>query len=129
MDGKQKKKRENLLAGFIIAGTILCCGFLFALMQRRFEEENRQRRIEWQQMFPPSVSTDPLAAPRRQRADSVQPSAGPRRDVRQYLVGTANDEEEDGDLYDDPDFDDLIPGDEYDEEFVDRDQGDPELYE
>ena len=40
-----------------------------------------------------------------------------------------DDEETDNDLYDNPDFDDLIPGDEYDEEFVDRDEGDPELYE
>ena len=35
---------------------------------------------------------------------------------------------EDHDLNDDPDFDDLIPGEEYDEEFVDRTTGDPELY-
>lgn len=39
-----------------------------------------------------------------------------------------DDEETDGDPYDNPDFDDLIPGEEYDEEFVDRDEGDPELY-
>ena len=39
-----------------------------------------------------------------------------------------DDEKADGDPYDDPDFDDLIPGEEYDEEFVDRDEGDPELY-
>ena len=32
------------------------------------------------------------------------------------------------DPYDDPDFDDLVPGEEYDEEFVDRSEGDPELY-
>ena len=39
-----------------------------------------------------------------------------------------DDEEAYEDLYDNPDFDDLIPGDEYDEEFVDRSEGDPELY-
>ena len=32
------------------------------------------------------------------------------------------------DPYEDPDFDDLVPGEEYDEEFVDRSEGDPELY-
>ena len=36
--------------------------------------------------------------------------------------------ETDDDPYDDPDFDDVIPGEEYDEEFVDRSKGDPELY-
>ena len=41
-----------------------------------------------------------------------------------------NGEQDDDDIdpYDDPDFDDLFPGDEYDEEFVDRSKGDPELY-
>ncbi|MBR1793585.1 MAG: hypothetical protein IJ764_08120 [Bacteroidales bacterium] len=38
-------------------------------------------------------------------------------------------DDDDVDPYDDPDFDDLIPGEEYDEEFVDRSIGDPELYE
>lgn len=38
------------------------------------------------------------------------------------------DEDEDIDPYEDPDFDDLFPGEEYDEEFVDRSKGDPELY-
>ena len=38
------------------------------------------------------------------------------------------DDGEDNDPYDDPDFDDLVPGEEYDEEFVDRSKGDPELY-
>ena len=42
-----------------------------------------------------------------------------------YLV---KDKGEDKDLYDNPDFDDLIPGEEFDEEFVDRSEGDPELY-
>ena len=36
--------------------------------------------------------------------------------------------ETDDDPYDNPDFDDVIPGEEYDEEFVDRSKGDPELY-
>lgn len=35
---------------------------------------------------------------------------------------------EDTDPYDNPDFDDLVPGEEYDEEFVDRSEVDPELY-
>ena len=41
---------------------------------------------------------------------------------------TIETDDDDRDPYDDPDFDDLIPGEEYDEEFVDRSQGDPELY-
>ncbi|MBQ9670148.1 MAG: hypothetical protein IJV23_03925 [Prevotella sp.] len=40
----------------------------------------------------------------------------------------ATDEDDDGDPYDNPDFDDLFPGEEYDEEFVDRSEGDHELY-
>ena len=50
-----------------------------------------------------------------------------------YQAETSKDDEEDDDdeLYDDPydnpDFDDLFPGEEYDEEFIDS-QGDPELY-
>ena len=41
---------------------------------------------------------------------------------------SGDDENDDDDLLENPDFDDLIPGDEYDEEFVDRSTGDPELY-
>ena len=41
---------------------------------------------------------------------------------------SGDDENDDNDLLENPDFDDLIPGDEYDEEFVDRSTGDPELY-
>lgn len=44
------------------------------------------------------------------------------------IVTPAADEDPDGDPYDNPDFDDLIPGEEYDEEFVDRSEGDRELY-
>ena len=38
------------------------------------------------------------------------------------------DDDDDIDPYEDPDFDDLFPGEEYDEEFIDRSTGDPELY-
>ena len=74
----------------------------------------------------------------RQTEQKVKPSAtaplmntAPVRQKTKTTVSTltsADDEETDGDLYDNPNFDDLIPGEEYDEEFVDRDEGDPELY-
>ena len=74
----------------------------------------------------------------RQAEQKVKPSAtAPLTNtppVRQKTKTTTNaftpadDEETDGDPYDNPNFDDLVPGEEYDEEFVDRDEGDPELY-
>ena len=74
----------------------------------------------------------------QQAEQKVKPSAtvplmntAPVRQKTKTTVSTltsADDEETDGDLYDNPNFDDLIPGEEYDEEFVDRDEGDPELY-
>lgn len=45
-----------------------------------------------------------------------------------YKTYLGKDNGADKDLYDDPNFDDLIPGEEYDEEFVDGSEGDPELY-
>lgn len=54
--------------------------------------------------------------------------ASPKTKTTVSTFTPEDDEETDGDPYDNPDFDDLIPGEEYDEEFVDRDEGDPELY-
>lgn len=57
--------------------------------------------------------------------DSIRKSVSTKKGKGEIIIGTDDD---DRDPYDDPDFDDLIPGEEYDEEFVDRSQGDPELY-
>ena len=58
--------------------------------------------------------------------DSVRKSVSNNKRTGSLVIGTDDDDRA---PYDDPDFDDLIPGDEYDEEFVERSQGDPELYE
>ena len=52
------------------------------------------------------------------------------KERKRVNITSKDDELDDDDIdpYEDPDFDDLFPGEEYDEEFIDRSTGDPELY-
>ena len=79
-----------------------------------------QCREEWrreQEVKPPATAPLKNTVPVRQKTKTATSTFTP-----------ADDEETDGDPYDNPNFDDLIPGEEYDEEFVDRDEGDLVLY-
>ncbi len=64
----------------------------------------------------------------RRAVDSVRHQPLNISNVNSLGKFVGKDDGEDNDSYDDPDFDDLVPGEEHDEEFVDRSKGDPELY-
>ena len=81
-------------------------------------EEQQERQPMPEREITPSISA-PLM-----KAEPVRPKT---KSVTTTFT-KMDDEDTDDDPYDNPDFDDLIPGEEYDEEFVDRSEGDPELY-
>lgn len=114
-----RKFWNSLLAFLIIMGFLFGCTAYFALQERKQKEEFRRRDNEHREAIRRGLDSIRL------HNDSVRKSVS-NKQVRSGIVFGTDDD--DRDPYDDPDFDDLIPGEEYDEEFVDRSQGDPELY-
>ena len=101
----------------------ICCGER-EMRRIRAEQEIEQKRLRVEREMRE-------AGQKRRRADAR--ALNRERARHEQGVGASerfspDNAGEDGDPYDDPDFDDLFPGEEYDEEFVDRDMGDPELY-
>lgn len=98
------------------AGCLLIVAlFFFVLAVYQCSEEKQARRVR--QEIKHSV-------PASFRADTIMRRSRGVTDTSNLATG----EDDDGDPYDNPDFDDIIPGEEYDEEFVDRSEGDHELY-
>lgn len=116
---RNKKFWNSLLAFLVIMGCIFGCTAYFALQERKQKEEFRRRDNEHRETIRRGLDSIRL------HNDSIRKSVSTKKGKGGIIIGTDND---DRDPYDDPDFDDLIPGEEYDEEFVDRSQGDPELY-
>ena len=98
----------------------------FALQERERNQERRrveaeQQRIreekylQWRDSF-------------RHYNESIANTIKERKRVNITSKDDELDDDDDIDPYEDPDFDDLFPGEEYDEEFIDRSTGDPELY-
>lgn len=118
----KKLSREfwnSLLAFLIIIGCIFGCTAYFALQERKQKEKFQRWDNERREAIRRGLDTVRL------HNDSIRKSVSTKRGNSGIVIDTDDD---DLDPYDDPDFDDLIPGEEYDEEFVDRSQGDPELY-
>ena len=109
---------QGLLVFVIIMGTLLGCTIYMALRERNKKEQFRQINQERIERIKRSIELS------KHHNDSV-------RATMKLSAGEMKYEKTDDsrDPYDNPDFDDLIPGEEYDEEFVDRSQGDLELYE
>lgn len=105
---------RNLMITLVVLVGLYTCTAYFALRERE-----RQTMIHKQ--------GEEVNGRMRKAVDSV-------KHLNQSMKNNSNktylgkDSGEDKDYYDDPDFDDLIPGEEFDEEFVDRSEGDPELY-
>ena len=123
MTDEQKKNLSALLIFLFIMVCMVGC-LSYVAKQSRGEEEHkaefrrmdRERRERYEQLHRET----------QRRTDSIKNTVRNRKPTGKFLGGSYYDD--DRDPYDDPDFDDLIPGEEYDEEFVDRSQGDPELY-
>ena len=110
---------RGLWVTVLVMGCLFGCTAYFALQERKQKEEFRRwdnKRREAVQRGLDSI---------RLHNDSIRKSVSTKKGKGGIIIGTDDD---DRDPYDDPDFDDLIPGEEYEEEFVDRSQGDPELY-
>lgn len=110
---------RDLWVTVLVMGCLFGCTAYYTLQERKQKEEFRRwdnKRRETIQRGLDSI---------RLHNDSIRKSVSTKKGKGEIIIGTDDD---DRDPYDDPDFDDLIPGEEYDEEFVDRSQGDPELY-
>lgn len=123
MADNQKNKLNDLQIFFLVMVFMGgCAAFYFqegkhqAEQNAKFRQYDKERREKIEQG---------LIEAQRHR-DSVSNTVKNRKSIGNFVI-VSNDD--DRDYYDDPDFDDLIPGEEYDEEFVDRSEGDPELYE
>ena len=113
----QMKLEKNFWRNFLITlsviGIVYGATAFFALRERKNKELRKKERME--------LRENPLVSTHR---EVIQ-----QRDTLHPKIKDDGDDDDDVDPYDDPDFDDLIPGEEYNEEFVDRSIGDPELYE
>ena len=111
---------KNLFVFLIVIGTIYGFTIYFALQERKQKEEWRKSDEERRSRIEKARKLNET------HRDSIILSIKKR--PRKNDIGEMQYKDDDIDPYDNPDFDDLIPGEEYDEEFVDRDTGDPELY-
>ena len=115
---------RKLCISAIIIGVAYGLTIYFALQERHHKDEIRRQKVEKQRLFEEkSRWRDSI----KHHYDSVANIVNGRKKGN-ISLGKNEDEDEDIDPYEDPDFDDLFPGEEYDEEFVDRSKGDPELY-
>lgn len=115
---------RKLCISAIIIGVAYGLTIYFALQERHHKDEIRRQKVEKQRLFEEkSQWRDSI----KHHHESVENTVNGRKKWN-ISLGKNEDEDEDIDPYEDPDFDDLFPGEEYDEEFVDRSKGDPELY-
>ena len=124
MTDEQKKKLNDLLIFLFVMVCMGGCAAYYVQENKRMAEQKAKfRQIDKERR---EKIEQGLLEAQRQR-DSVINTVRNRKPTGRFFI--VDDAKEYRDPYDDPDFDDLIPGEEYDEEFVDRSQGDPELYE
>ena len=104
---------------------VLIAVFILAVAIGLHNEEKEKRQNKQEITYPTinTSSTDDIHRKKENTAVTITNSI-----ATIPATTSGNDENDDDDLLENPDFDDLIPGDEYDEEFVDRSTGDPELY-
>ena len=115
---------RKLCISAIIIGVAYGLTIYFALQERHHKDEIRRQKVEKQRLFEEeSRWRDSIKHHHKNVTKTVN-----GRKKWNISSGKNEDEDEDIDPYEDPDFDDLFPGEEYDEEFVDRSKGDPELY-
>lgn len=120
MNKPSKKFWRGLWTTIIVLGTVYGCTVYFALQERRQKEESYRKDAERREKIRQGMELS------RRHNDSIRNSMKNRKGNIFFTTGKESDD--DKDPYDDPDFDDLFPGEEYDEEFVDGSTGDLELY-
>ena len=116
---------RNFWITIIIIGTAYGITAFFALKER--ERKQEQSKIETEKQRIREEQSWRWRDSVRHHNDSIANTIKGRKRVN-FNFKNGEQEDDDKDSYDNPDFDDLIPGEEYDEEFVDRSKGDPELY-
>ena len=117
---------RKLCISAVIIGVAYGLTIYFALQERHHKDEIRRQKVEKQRLFEEeSRWRDSIKHHHKNVTKTVN---GRKRGNISLGKNEDEDEDEDIDPYEDPDFDDLFPGEEYDEEFVDRSKGDPELY-
>ena len=113
---------RNFWITIIIIGTAYGITAYFALKER--ERKQEQSKIEAEKQRIREEQSLRWRDSVRHHNDSIANTIKGRKRVN-FNFKNGEQEDDDKDSYDNPDFDDLIPGEEYDEEFVDRSKGDP----
>lgn len=127
---KNEESEKKAAAGCFV---VMALFFLVLGVYQCNEEQQPKQKVKSSVTIVPLMSNEERQPEQKVKPSSSAPltNTAPVRQKAKTTTSTftpEDDEETDGDPYDNPDFDDLIPGEEYDEEFVDRDEGDPELY-
>ena len=121
MTDKQKKKLIDLLAFLLVMVCIGGCAAYYIQESKQVEEQKAKfRQIDKERR---EKIEQGLREAQRHR-DSVINTVRNRKTTGKFVVY----DDDYRDPYENPNFDDVIPGDEYDEEFLGS-EGDPELYE
>ena len=99
----------------VILGAIYTCTAYFAIQDRERQEEIHKQGEE-------------VYGRMRRAVDSVRHQSLDKGNVNNHGKFVGKDDGENNVFFDDPAIAEIYTGEEYDEEFVDRSTGDPELY-
>ena len=125
MERRNVVKRGNFDNKATAGCFVLIAVFILAVAIGLHNEEKEKRQNK-QEITYPTINTSSTDDIHHKKENIAVPLTNSIATIPATTSG--DDENDDDDLLENPDFDDLIPGDEYDEEFVDRSTGDPELY-
>lgn len=117
---------QKLLVTIIFLSILYGITIYFALQERKRNQERRRVEAEQQR-----IREEKYLQWRDSFWHYNECIANTIKERKRVNITSKDDElddDDDIDPYEDPDFDDLFPGEEYDEEFIDRSTGDPELY-
>lgn len=116
---------QKLLVTIIFLSILYGITIYFALQERKRNQERRRVEAEQQR-----IREEKYLQWRDSFWHYNECIANTIKERKRVNITSKDDELDDDDIdpYEDPDFDDLFPGEEYDEEFIDRSTGDPELY-
>lgn len=119
-------KRDNL-DNKATAGCFALVAILFLVVTIFLHNEEKEKRQNKQEITHPTINTSSTDGIHHKKENTAIISTN---NIATPVTTNKEDDDasDDDDPLENPDFDDLIPGDEYDEEFIDRSMGDPELY-
>lgn len=122
----QKHRKDTAPSGCLALVVIFVA--LCVIMQcndARSKRYNKQAQPETPSYIAPAPKKSTETPP--QSASTASSPTSQTQETYNMTSNMSDEEEMYGDQYDNPDFDDAVPGDEFDEEFMGS-EGDPEVY-